>query len=121
MKIVFILAMLAMLSVASAEKVQFGNYTATFNMKQPHLVQNDTIKTFDGSVLFTNTNASKILGKYVGYVGGVPHSYGIFVSDCYYYNIAYLGFSDIEIISRMNLTDTVDFLKSLKIEKTKAA
>ena len=50
MRVVFVLAMLALLSVVSAETIQFGNYTAIFDMKQPHIINKGEIKTFDGAV-----------------------------------------------------------------------
>jgi hypothetical protein len=39
-------------SVASAETIQFSNYTATFDMKQSHIIDNNSIRTFYGNIFF---------------------------------------------------------------------
>jgi hypothetical protein len=60
MKIGFILAMLVLIGMASAETVNVlngnGNYTATFDMKQPHIIDNNNsvIRTYYGVVDVTH-------------------------------------------------------------------
>ena len=48
MRVIFVLAVLALMSIASAETIQFGNYTATFDMNQPYIISDGNIKIVMG-------------------------------------------------------------------------
>lgn len=126
MRVIFVLAMLVLLSVASAETIQFGNYTANFDMEQPHIIINNTIRTYFGYVyLIQGTKPSMIYlapviaqQHEVGTLNFGRASYDLYVSDEVDYLVLPQNWLDTYIISSMNLTNTVDFLKTLKIEKT---
>lgn len=129
MRVIFVLAMLVLLSVASAETIQFGNYMAIFDMRQPHIIQDNALKTYDGKAEFFN-DTRPLIGYFVGDYKG----YSLYYSDKLdIYRILpkndnltmYLIMQDrtidttgVVMESSMNLTDTIDFLNTLKIEKT---
>jgi hypothetical protein len=129
MRVVFALAILALLmSVASAETIQFGNYTATFDMKEPHIIVNNTIRTYYGfiyliqGIKLSTTDLAPIIAQdhEVGVLNFDRESYDLYVDDEMAYLVLPHNWLDTYIISSINLTNTLDFLKSLKIEKTKA-
>jgi hypothetical protein len=119
MRVLFVLVILALLSVASAETIQFGNYTATFDMKQTHVIDSNSIRTFYGWVHFYEQPKSmpNITFQSIGMASFNNHTTKVFLESSDIYLIADDG---ILLESAMNLTSTLDFLKTLKIEKTKA-
>jgi hypothetical protein len=126
MRVLFVLVILVLLGIASAETIQFGNYTATFDMKQPHINDNSNssdrfrILTLQGIIVIYMNTTSASLGVYPVddsiMISGNKYSVGIIEKGG-----SYLFYNQNSFISsRMNLTSTLDFLKTLKIEKTKA-
>jgi hypothetical protein len=120
MKLALVLLTAMLIGTISAEPIKFGNYTATFAMTQTHIIGDEKIKTFDGWVaiheyksLYTDTSVpiSEIN------VSGNPATLGFFKDRSGYQ--AVLNNYPIIVISTMNLTSTMDFLKSLKITKNK--
>ncbi|MGD0953748.1 MAG: hypothetical protein ABR985_15395 [Methanotrichaceae archaeon] len=124
--LIVILVVLALISIASAESINVGNYTATFDMKQPHIIDNNSvIRTYYGAVTFfpnrlipdipleepttvplKNSIATFYLGHKNDYL-----ACALIKDDSK--NLYY----PIVIDSTLNLTSTLDFLKSLKITK----
>jgi hypothetical protein len=116
--IVEIILIVALIATTSAETIQFGNYTATFNMSQPHIIDNSSIRTFYGSIFLHRISEGFVTDMY--YIGDIKFSdrkYGkIYKLNTLQY-VATIPTPDMSIISSMNLTSTIDFLKTLKIEK----
>lgn len=128
MRLVFVLVILALMNMASAESIQFGNYTATFDMRQPHIIQDNALKTYDGKVEFFYG-----MRPLVGYSVGDYKGYSLYYNDkLNIYRIlprndnltGYLIESDqtidtigVVMESNMNLTYTIDFLNTLMIER----
>lgn len=120
MKIMIILAILALMGMASAETIQFGNYTANFDMKQPHIIDGNTIRTYYGYIIISkfDTPIDRTSSHYIGDLQE-SNNYAFYhyiqtQPSCY---AAILTNMNEAVISTMNLTSTLDFLKTLKIEK----
>jgi hypothetical protein len=119
MRVVFLLALIAVLGIASAETIQFGNYTANFEMLQPHIISEGKIKTYDGwikAIEYNNVNVDKSIRIGELNISGSSATLRLFEDHSGYQTI--LKKYPIFILSTMNLTSTLDFLKTLKIEKT---
>jgi hypothetical protein len=114
MKIIITLMVLLLMSVSSAETIQFGNYTATFDMKRPHIIDGNIIRTYYGTFIFGENKTYDKL-QYVGDVQLENQSGYLFINDKNYL-IGVLN-TAVDIESTMNLTSTLDFLKTLKIAK----
>ncbi|MHC1686947.1 MAG: hypothetical protein AB9879_04480 [Methanothrix sp.] len=112
------LIMMLLIAVASAETVTMGNHTLAFNMDTPYIVQNNTINTIDGEIIFSDVRVN-VGGTYMGYVQQNNKTYIVNIYE-YYYLIIPIG-DDYTLTSNMNLTDTVDFLKSLTVDKATAS
>ena len=113
-----IIALMLLASVSSAETIQFGNYTATFNMSQPHIIDKQAhaaeIKTFDGKIELLEGGKKSYDARFIGMVN--EYSMSIF-SDVGYVLDNRKG--DYFIFSTLNLTSTIDFIKTVKVEKIK--
>ena len=105
------------MSMASAETIQFGNYTATFDMKQPHIIDHNAVRTFYGTVMFlapseeTPLNSVPIIDNV--YVNGQQMDFGSCLNGWYLIPFQ----NEYQVFSQMNLTSTLDFLMTLKIQK----
>ena len=126
MKLMVVLAILALLNIASAETINFGTYKAEFTWEQPH-----------ETVLVNSSDAFGITTGHVGIfmVCMEPIDPQIALSDIYTVDSisingnnyfvgreklgkGYLFYNPSSfIMSSRNLTSTLDFLKTLKIEK----
>jgi hypothetical protein len=117
-KSAIILVILAMLTCASAETLPCGNYTASFDVKQTHIIDGSKIKTFDGwiSVLeYKNIGRdSAVLISEIN-VSGMPAKIGFFTDRSGYQVL--MEKCPIVVLSTMNLTSTMKFLDSLRIRK----
>ena len=117
MKVIIVLTTLVFLSVATAETIKFGNYTATFDMKQPHIIDSNSVRTFYGWIHFYEPHSMPdIPFQSIGTASFNNHTTKVFLepSDTIYL----IADDSILLESAMNLTSTLDFLKTLKIEKT---
>ncbi|MGA9097974.1 MAG: hypothetical protein WB392_03485 [Methanotrichaceae archaeon] len=108
-----------------------GGYNFTFEMNRPHEVSGATVKTFDGFIFLGITNNATQAGftpeKFIGYTM-VGKNIALLYKTGYGYldNSGYSalfsttlpprGPHNIAVLSTLNLTDTIDFLRSLKIE-----
>jgi hypothetical protein len=67
-----IIALMLLASVSSAETIQFGNYTTTFNMSQPHIIDKQAhaaeIKTFDGKIELLEGGKKSYDARFIGMV-----------------------------------------------------
>jgi hypothetical protein len=130
--IAFIMLMLIGIASVSAETFQFKNYTISFNMSQPHVVEGSIIKTYDGQVIFFNQTV-RFDNGFDGYVGKYKDYTLIYYTDPIEYLLlskafayivlkdpsGYMDVAGLQIISTMNLTNTIEFIDTLKIEKAK--
>ncbi|MFB3766363.1 MAG: hypothetical protein ACE14P_14105 [Methanotrichaceae archaeon] len=127
-KLVVILVVL--ISLGSAETIQVDGYNFTFEMNKNHIIDNDTIRTYYGFVNPVVVNGSGVyLRKEYVFIGTTNSRNEIFQiyerggedSDPQFFAIDASLFpnSTICVHSTMNLTDTIDFLKTLKVEKIK--
>lgn len=126
----FALLALFLVGVASSERESFPweNLTWSFEIDQPHIVDGDTIRTYYGSIhVFVQSSAEN--GFISRSIGNVESLSGRFYLEKYPCNEYWAtcektyanewiaggeclpGFS-----SDMNLTDFIDFLRSVKIE-----
>ena len=108
----------ALIATTSAETIQFGNYTATFNMSQPYVIDNSSIRTFFGAIFLHRISDGFVTDMY--YIGDIKFSDGNYGKINKLNNLQYVATiptPDMSIVSSMNLTSTIDFLKTLKIEK----
>jgi hypothetical protein len=124
MKLVFIaLALLLLIAISSAESIYLGDYNFTFNMSQSHVVDNNTIRTYYGDATLEVIRGWGVyLPKETIHIGDVASQNKTF--DMLLLGNKYIGLagyhdtnSTITLESTMNLTDTVEFLKNLKIER----
>lgn len=121
-----VLVMMLLCVAVSAETLTIGNYSISFDYNRQHEIRNnDTLQTFDGVVMFWNSyNESRVMGGTDGtYIGETYYNNNICMisisKNQKYYNINTIDNNDVFMTSTMNLTDTIDFLKTLKIEKAK--
>jgi hypothetical protein len=115
MKFMALVVMLLIGSATAAETLQAEGYNFIFEMNKPHQIENNQIKTFDGGITFNNLPISAYINDpRIGEVMGEPISYGVWLSHGLYVAVPLPG--NFTVISSMNLGDTVDFLKGLKIE-----
>ena len=123
--IVGMILLVALIATASAETIQFGNYTATFEMNQSHIIDHNAIKTYDGKIFFNN-GTFELLGIVIGDYKGNVISYDQNTDFFYIFPAKFTGtllseskvyVLGVQILSSMNLTNTIDFLKTLKIDK----
>ena len=131
MKLAVIVLAVLMIGIASAETIKFGNYTAEFDMKQPHIIEGTTIKTYDGKVSFYN-GTFELLGVVIGDYKKNIISYDQTTDLCHIFPIELssegahltsgkLLVGGVQILSSMNLTNTIEFLDTLKIKKINQA
>ena len=133
-KIVVVSAFITLLITVSSfdgmasETVNVGNYSFTFNVTVPHQIHGDVIKTFDGAVYLRDWSFSNISGfdtvdktsslmigaMYKG-TAGAGYIYAVENVPIYFEMV----FNDIEIQSHLNLTQSVDFFRDLKITRIK--
>jgi hypothetical protein len=108
---------IVLLSIAaSAETTTMKNHTLTFEMKKPYIIQNNRINTNDGSIIFSEVRVN-VGGTYVGYVQSDNWTYLVNTMEHYY--LIYPINGDYSMTSNMNLTNTIDFLRSLDVEEDK--
>lgn len=116
-----ILAMLLMLSIASAETVHMKDYTADFNISDRHITSSTNtsfmISTFFGRLLLnTEGRVDSYLDK-VGYIdskdshGTMRLWQGLIFPE---YEIAFQNYT---IYSTMDLNDTINFVRSLEVRR----
>lgn len=116
--IVGMILIVALIATTSAETIQFGNYTATFNMSQPLIIDNSSIRTFYGAISLHRIGDGFVTDMYyIGDIKFLDGKYGKIYKLNNYQYVATIPTPDMSIISSMNLTSTIDFLKTLKIEK----
>ena len=115
--IVGMILIVALIATTSAETIQFGNYTATFDMSQPHIIDNSSIRTFYGAIYLHRIGDGFPDMYYIGDIKFSDGKYGKIYKLNNYQYVATIPTPDMSIISSMNLTSTIDFLKTLKIEK----
>lgn len=130
-KLAIILALFLLLlfsGIVSAETVQVGNYTISFDMNRPYVVENASfLKEYDFRIVETAIGNFYLSSS--GYIGDKPTYIGYlktkdgssagfyFREDTLNYAIAIKD--DLCIYSTMNLSDTVDFVRSLDIKPRK--
>lgn len=125
-------------SVAASETINVGNYSFTFNMTVPHQTQlpHDTVavvKTFDGTMGLTDWSYSNLtmdemvlsgstyIGSLTKNVSDEGEKYGkIYTLPLGAQQWYILVFNGIELQSTMNLTQSVDFFKDVKISRIKS-
>ena len=114
-----ILIMMLLCISVSAEIIKSGDYNFRFNVNRPHVIEGNELKTFDGWVVITPTAENATDPDDVPYIGGVGRSFDINrdPQSGLYFCTPHPG--KYYITSSLNLTDTIDFLKSLKVEKAK--
>ena len=127
MSVIFVLAMLVLIGVASAETMNLGYYTVSFNYTKPHQnvidlnSSNMLIKTFDGNIVISTNptdivniwNAIKDKDSRQTIIVDNRSSELLTAGDLFALVNQYFM-----VNGHMPLYDLVDFLKSLKIKKT---
>jgi hypothetical protein len=140
---VFLIAFIALailvpqFSGLASETVIAGNYSFTFNMTVPHQIQyldpskyaaNVIIKTFDGRLVFMDWGAAKDkrlewwgrkdqTTKYLGTISKNISGDGNEDGDVYVFSDTRfeMVFKEFDIQSSLNLTQSIDFFRDVKI------
>ncbi len=109
-----VVILLLLISSAMAESIRVGSYSFTFDMKIPHQIDYNTIKTRDGQITIYDNVPVRWDGVHAGNVGN--DYYLTKYND--WYTARPLSFdASYSIESNMDLTDIVEFLETLKVEK----
>ncbi len=109
-----VVILLLLISSAMAESITVGNYSFTFDMTSPYQIDYNTIKTPYGQITIYDGRPIRWDEVHVGNVGN--KYYLTKYND--WYTARPLSFdASYSIESNMNLTDIVEFLKTLKVEK----
>lgn len=125
----FVLAILVLMSIASAETVNVGNYSVSFEYSKPHqnIIDNNSssmlIKTFDGKFTI-NMNPETILSLWdilkdkdcTQYII-VDNQNSKLLTSGDLFDLVNPSFA---VAGNMPFFDLADFLKTLKIEKRKS-
>ena len=130
MKWAIVLLVMLLIAVTSAETIPFSGYNWTFDIGKQHSVDGGIIRTCNGSLSFIAPPTGVNFGdaKYIGSVKSLniifnlyylaPDDYMAFDSNSVVADGTRLG---IGVESTMNLTDTKDFMKTLKVERIKGS
>lgn len=112
-----LVALWLIVAIGSAETITAGNYSFTFDMNRPHVIEGNAVKSYDGEIIFNVVDdpgpSSAIL---IGTVNSLIGPLFVGIIDNHYISAKRFGNDVVDVESNMNLTDTIDFLKNLKVE-----
>ena len=114
--ILAILALMIGVGVASAETLKFGNFTANFDMKQPHIIDANSIRTYYGWIHFNEDDKVNEI-QFIGQIKLNNSTTCLYVEKSGNYLVS--ANQAVNVRSTMNLSSTIDFFKTLKIERIK--
>ncbi len=128
MRWAIILLAILLTTATSAETVSFVGYNWTFDINRQHSIDEGTIRTNFGSIYFIAPpmSASFDDSRYMRSIKSLDRIYDIYylAPNDYIALDSYAAIANgkrlgIGIESSMNLTDIVDFLKTLKVQRAK--
>lgn len=125
-RLIALIALITLLMPVMAEVISTENYTFSFNMTEPHRIDDNgsfapRIKTFDGEILFVEAGSESYANlEFLEFTK--KNITGIGITPCIISKwpdiLRYqLTFSDFNIQSTLNITHTIDFFRDVQITK----
>lgn len=128
MKLAIVIIAMLLIPTVLSESTEWMDYKWSFDMQKPHIMDgNSVIRTYYGQIDFylIGKAGEMSLSDSIGSVETKNGTFYIFRLGCGTYDAypLFTRYSDEPVnpaaVSTMNLTDTIDFLKTLKVEPIK--